>query len=200
MRVIEFLGTPRAGKTEQIKMLVEYLQKKGVEVLVVTDREIEKEIEIPLTEAFEYNLLFFNKILEKLLNAKHSKKYDLVILDRGFIDGEAWFNIENKQKNIKDLDKELGLSYLKRIQEYVDLGIFMIVEPSITIERHEKKGETGKADDYVLKTYLEGLYKEYLQLQDRLKDNQKILIINGREPRGDTHLKILGKIYDNLII
>ena len=103
MKIIEFFGTPRAGKTEQINQLTRYFDKLGMKYRVVTDRKIEKEINIPFEEAFEYNLIFFNKIFEKIQILK--KECDIIILDRGFIDAEAWINIEHQQGNLSDIDR-----------------------------------------------------------------------------------------------
>jgi len=200
MKVIEFFGTPRAGKTEQINRLVSYLNEKGIKHLVIIDREIEKEINVPLEQAFEYNILFFNKILEKLLLTKHGKQCDLIILDRGFLDGDVWFNIEHKQKNLSDYEKEIAKQYLGALKRYIDVGILMLVNPNITIKRHESKGEVGKADDYVLKNYIEGLYKEYLQFKDKFQGDSKILILDGNESIEDLHNKIKDKLQGGGII
>jgi len=200
MRVIEFFGMPRAGKTEQIIRLSSYLKEKGIKHLIITDREIEKDINIPLEAAFEYNIVFFNKILENLLSAKHSGKYDLVILDRGFLDGEVWFNIEHKQNNLSDYEKETANKYIEALRKYVDVGVFIIIDTTLTIKRHESKGEVGKADDYVLKNYVEGLHQEYLNLKKKFQNDQRILLLEGHESIEDLHSKIINKLrQDDLI-
>ncbi len=199
MKVIEFFGMPRAGKTEQIKKLSAHLNDCGIKHLIITDREIEKEIEVPLTEAFEYNILFFNKILEKFLLAKYSKQYDIIILDRGFLDGEVWFNIEHKQKNLSDSEKEIANQYLKKLKGYIDLGFFMTVDPKVTMERHESKGEIGKSDNYVFKI-IEGLYQEYSQLKNKLKNNNKVLLLDGNEAIEELHSKIKDRMRQDGII
>lgn len=200
MKIIEFFGMPRAGKTEQIQKLSSYLNKQGINHLIITDREIEKEIGIPLEEAFEYNILFFNKILEKLLLAKHSKQYDLIILDRGFLDGEVWFNIEYKQKNLSDAEKEIANQYLEILKRYVDVGIFMLVDPKTAIKRHENKGEIGKSDNYVLNNYIKELHQEYLRLKSKFQNINKILLLDGNKSIEDLHLKIKNKLQQENII
>lgn len=200
MKVVEFFGMPRAGKTEQINKLSAYLTNKGIKHLIITDREIEKDVNIPLEAAFEYNIVFFNKILEKLLSAKHKGEYDVVILDRGFLDAEVWFNIEHKQNNLSDYEKEIANKYIEALKRYIDIGIFMVVDPTITIKRHENKGEIGKADDYVLKNYIEGLHKEYLNLRDKFQVNEKILLIEGEEAIEALHSRIINKLQRENII
>ena len=68
----------------------------GKSVEVVEDRDIEKEISIPVENALEYNTVFFAKILEKMLNSRA----EIIILDRGLHDAPAWFIIEYFNKKI----------------------------------------------------------------------------------------------------
>ncbi len=56
MKVIEFFGMPRAGKTEQISRLSNCLKEKGIKHIIITDREVENEVNIPLEQAFDYNM------------------------------------------------------------------------------------------------------------------------------------------------
>ena len=202
MKIIEFFGMPRAGKTEQINKLSLYLRDKGIRHLVITDREVEKEIDIPLESAFEYNMLFFNKIQEKLLSAKRSKKYDLILLDRGFLDGEVWFSVEHKQKRVSDSEKKTADKYLEPLRNHIDIGILLLVDPKVTRARHKSKGETGKADDYVLnnRSYIEELYQEYLRLKDKFRNDSKVLILDGNESTEELHFKIKDKLQKESIL
>jgi len=188
MKIIEFFGMPRAGKTEQVNKLIKYLIFKKIKYRVITDREIEKEIKISCEKAFEYNLLFFKKIFEKIQETKK----DVIILDRGFIDGEVWFNVEYKRNNLSESEKEIGLKYLKELEKkYISFGIFIIVDIDTTFKRHEKKGEFGKGDNYAMnKSYIEDLYNEYLLLQEKLKLRNNILILDGNKSIEDLGLEI----------
>ena len=194
MKVIEFFGMPRAGKTEQINKLSLYLKEKGISHLIITDREVEKEIDVPLESAFEYNMLFFSKIFEKLLFAKQNKKHKIVILDRGFLDAEAWFSVEHEQKRLSDHEKRTAEKYLEPLRNNIDVGILLLVDPKVTRARHESKGETGKADDYVLGSYLEELYREYLRLKDKFRNDSRVLILDGNETSEELHSKIKDKL------
>lgn len=182
MKIIEFIGMPRAGKTEQINRLSNRLGNQKIKHLIITDREIEKEINVPVTKAFEYNILFYNKILDKLLTAIHSEKYDFIILDRGFSEADVWFNSEYKQGNLSKEEKELSLNYLKNLRKYIDVTILMIVKPEVTIKRHKEKGETGQSDDYVLNNYISGLYEEYQLLKTKLEKHDNLFVIDGNDP------------------
>jgi len=182
MKIIEFFGTPRAGKTTIITRLSNHLNQLEIKHKIITDREIEKEINIPFEKAFEYNILYFNKVFEKIHN--NNEDYDLIILDRGFTDASVWFEVEHKQNNLSSEDKKTALDYFGALKDkYIDIAIFMIVEPKTTFVRHKQKGEQGIADDYVMnEDHITNLHNEYLILNEKYKGDNRVLILDGKRP------------------
>ena len=176
MKVIEFLGMPRAGKTQQIKMLSAFLRKKKIKFYVITDREVERGIKVPFEKAFEYSLVFFNRIFDKMINAIHSKKYEIIILDRGFIDSGMWLSLENKENHLNQHDKDIANNYMRRLRRFIDFGILFMLDTKMALERHRRKGEKVEADNYVLKGYFHKLEGEYEILSSKIKDNSRILV------------------------
>ncbi len=200
MKAVEFFGMPRAGKTQQIKRLSSYLKKKKIKHLIITDREVEKGIKVPFEKALEYSLVFYNRIFDKMINAIHSDKYDLIILDRGFIDSGMWLILENKENHLNNEDKVIAESYMRRLRKFVDFGIFFMLDTKTALERHEKKGEKAEADEYVLKGYFNKLEGEYKILASKIKDNPRILIVSGLEDAKETHNDIISKLIEKKII
>lgn len=194
MKIIEFLGSPRAGKTEQITRLAKYFEKLGIKYGIITDREIEKEISVSFEEAFEYNLIFFNKIFEKMHALK--KECEIIILDRGFLDAEAWINVEHKRENLSRIDRIKILDYLDLLQKkYVDLAIFMMVDPKTTFVRHEEKKEQSNADDYAMnKEYINNLHEIYSSMANYHKTNEKVFLLDGKESMEFLESSIISKI------
>lgn len=72
MKVIEFLGMARAGKTTQINLLKKHLQKQGFKVAVLTDRERASSLATPPTEGLAYTLVFFENAIDVSLD-RHTK-------------------------------------------------------------------------------------------------------------------------------
>ena len=193
---------PRAGKTEQINRLSSFLNEKRIKHCIIKDREIDKEISIQLEAVFEYNLVFYNKILEKLISAKYSGDYDIVILDRGFLDGEAWFNLEHKQGKISKSEKEMANFYLENLRKYIDMGFLILIDPNLTVTRYKNKGEIGKKT-YSLKdyrNYMKKLHQEYLRLKKKFRNDKKVVLLDGNKSIGDLHLKIKKKLQEKGII
>lgn len=201
MKVVEFFGMPRSGKTEQIQRLSKYLKSRDIEQHIITDREIEREIKIPVDMPYLYNQIFFEKIDKKLLKAKNSKKFEIVILDRGFFDREVWFNVEYALKSISVETKKIALKEQKNLTKKIDFAIMLMVDINTSLQRHKKKGEIGLTEKVVLeKRYLNTLYKEYLKLKRKLKKNKKVLILNGKQPTKLLEKKIRKTLESNKII
>ena len=200
MKVIEFFGMPRAGKTEQIKLLSSYLKKRKIRHFIITDREMEKNIKVPFEKAFEYSLIFYNRILDNLMDAVHSKKYDVIILDRGFIDAGMWLSLEHKENHITKIDKDIADEYMRRLRGFIDFGIIFMLDTKSALDRHHKKGENADADDYVLNGYFHKLEDEYKILTSKIKDNPRILVINGLDAIKNTHKRIIDALAEKKII
>lgn len=182
MIVIEFMGTPRSGKTTQIAKL------KTDECVVIEDRLIEKEIKVPLDEAFEYNLQFFNKVYEKLLEAKHSG-VKRVFLDRGFYDAIAWFLVEHKRGNISNKNLIHMKQYFSHLQDYVHKVVFMNVMPKTTFLRDETSGaEVTDCTEYAFnQEYISDLYEVYMTLEKEHKGKENVLILDGSKTIEETN-------------
>ena len=95
--VIEFLGTMRAGKTSAIKSISELLKKKGFKVKIIdeftTSIEFKEEIKNNFKGTLqELHQLIFEKVNEKIDEAKEDLNADFVIIDRGLNDRLIWLN------------------------------------------------------------------------------------------------------------
>lgn len=199
MKIIEFLGSSRAGKTEQIKKLSKYFTKLNIKHKVITDREIEKEIKVPFEDVFEYNLVFFNKIFERIQEFKTD--CEIIILDRGFLDAEAWINTEHQRGKLSDVEMIKFLDYVGLLQKkYLNLAFFMIVEPEITLLRHQKTEEHSSADDYIMnQEYIEHMHKVYLKMMEYHKEDKHIIFLDGNNSLEHLEALIVSKI-NNLLV
>jgi len=174
--IIEFIGLPRAGKTEQTERLSRFFESRKKKVRIITDREIEREIKFKPEDSFNYNLDFFRIIDMKIRKAKE----EIIILDRGFIDGLAWTYNEFELKNLNKSEFDELYDYLSSSIEQIDYGIFIKISKKSLIQRHKKKGEKGKSDKYVLEErYLNGLIKSYEKLENELENSKKVLVVDG---------------------
>ena len=93
--VIELLGTMRAGKSSAIKALEELLKKKGFKVKVIDEFTTSKEFKENIKKTFngsilELHNLIFEKVFNKILEAKEDKTNDFILVDIGLNDRLIW--------------------------------------------------------------------------------------------------------------
>jgi len=189
MKLLEFIGTPRAGKTTQIKLLKRYLEKRGLRVKVVTDRFRASHIKTPPNEVIAYKLVFFSKALEDYF--RYKDKYDVMIIDRGFYDSIIWFETERRLGHLTpkraDELKKTFFEYTKKVDKIVCL----LINPEESQLRHTKTKHMKVDDVGMSKSYLEALRKAYQSYRNQWPN---CLYITDQKAPSEIHRTIVGFI------
>lgn len=161
MKVIEFVGMPRAGKSTQINLLRKALTSKGKRVKVITDRFRASQMKTPPTEVIAYKLVFFSKVLEDYFRSKGH--YDYLLIDRGFVDSTVWFDVEHILGHISSKRAmELKDTFLEFVRD-VDQIVCLMVDVSEAAHRHEKTKHMKVDEVGMSEEYLTALDKAYQQ-------------------------------------
>lgn len=139
--MVEFTGSPEAGKTTCIKTILERLTEQGLTVKYIQESaEIVSNSNIP-KRSFEAHLSMRLLTVYNILNAKY-ENYDLVLIDRGLLDG-IFYTMKFLADNLDNFDKcnEL-IKLLDCLKTSIcpDLLVIFKVNPETAIER---KGHEG---------------------------------------------------------
>ena len=86
--IVEFLGTPEAGKTTSVKMLRRSLEEKGYKVGLVRE-SAEIVPDMFKTGSSKGNIWMTLKTAQKLYEEINNDR-DIVLVDRGIVDSLAW--------------------------------------------------------------------------------------------------------------
>ena len=192
MVIIEFIGMPRAGKSTQVKLLKKELEKRGSSVKVIADRTLMKKIKISPTEVIAYKIVFYSKVLEEFF--KHKKRFDYIIIDRGFRDSKIWFEVENILGHIHSKRAlELGKTF-EEFSQKVHKTICMMVNPDEAFQRHLKTEHMEVDDVGTSKKYLAALRQAYCRNRRQLPH---CLWIDQKNNPQKIHQKILKFILEN---
>lgn len=167
--VIEFCGSPKAGKTSSIAALNIFLKRNGFRTSVLTERASVCPISDKQSPVFNTwtCTATINEINEKIdaANAATSKdeNIDIVICDRGIFDALCWFRWL-KQKNKMEEDEYRILTefaMLNRWQRNVDLVYVFLATPETSIEREYANLLTDKRgsimNEKILKEYRDSI-------------------------------------------
>jgi Ni2+-binding GTPase involved in maturation of urease and hydrogenase len=94
--VIEFCGSPKAGKTSCISALEMFLKRNDIRTTVITERGAI----CPIYNKFDPNFNVWAGCSELArfaeIMSNHFKDFDVVIMDRGFFDAVCWFQYQMK--------------------------------------------------------------------------------------------------------
>lgn len=161
--VIEFSGSPKAGKTSCINSLELFLKRNGFSVSIVQERASICPVSDKQSPMF--NLWTSCMSLAGLIGTLENKKaqVDVLILDRGIFDALCWFQwlVDNKKMEREQQEKAESFLLMEELVNCIDIVFAFSVSPSISIEREYATLLTDKfgsiMNEKVLAEYLNAI-------------------------------------------
>ncbi|AIS51301.1 thymidylate kinase Tmk [Thermoanaerobacter kivui] len=193
-KFITFEGIDGCGKTTQIKLLKEYLFKKGYNILVlrepggtkvgekIRDILLDKDNFIfPMTEMLLYASSRAQLVSEKIIPALQKGK--IVIADR-FVDSSYVY---------QGYARELGIETVKVVNEIATIGILPDITIYIDITPEEAMKRRGKRE-------ADRLEKESMEFHEKVREGyvklikqhpERFVIIDGMQEISKVHQCII---------
>jgi dTMP kinase len=181
---IAFEGIDGSGKSTQVKLLTEKLEKAGLKVYTTfepTDSPMGKIIRDMFNHRMEADhrtiaALFVADRLDHLLNKTNGilKKLDegyTVITDRYYLSSFAY------QSQFVDLNWVIQANSLSANLRKPDLNIYIDILPELSMERLNK----GRSSIELYETLenLQNVRSRYFEVMDLLKDEEQVFITDG---------------------
>lgn len=165
--MVEFSGTPEAGKTTTIMKLADMLRDWNYKVMTLKESAESLPAEIP-KGTFDANMWMHLITQAGVLKAIHSDA-DIVLIDRGVIDSEFYGEKYLAEKGCtKKQHAEFKRTFLKYLKP--DLFIALMVTPEEAIKR---RGGEGRL---VNKKYIQRYNKLYLEFFETVELAKNMLI------------------------
>ncbi len=159
--IIEFSGSPKAGKTSCINSLELFLKRNKFSVKVIQERASICPVSDKQSPMF--NLWTSCMSLSGLIGTLEDKtnSVDVLILDRGIFDSLCWFEWLSSTNKMEESQKDIIEHFLlmEELIKSIDIVFAFCVEPEISIEREYANLLTDKMGTIMNKTVL----KEYLK-------------------------------------
>lgn len=158
--MVEFTGTPEAGKTTSIKNVANQLKNAGYKVAILSESAERLPVEIP-KGTWNANLWMHYQTQAGILKATYYQE-DLVLIDRGLIDsafyGKKFLWEQACTREQYDIFTQQFLNDLMP-----DFLIALIVQPNIAIQR--RGGEGHLVNERYIKKYNELFMRFYEEIQ-----------------------------------
>jgi predicted NUDIX family phosphoesterase len=142
--VIEFAGTPKAGKTTSVEAIRHFFSRQGFSVHVLVERA--SVCPIPMKGHLFFNTWCATSMLAELL-ATVDTETDIIIVDRGIFDALVWLTLQLKRGEITVGEAQTFEKFilLERWRQLIDLAVVMNVPAIKAIERENSQRISKRA-------------------------------------------------------
>ena len=157
--MVEFTGTPEAGKTTSIHNITNMLSSKGYNVKILRESAESLPSEIP-KGTWQANLWMHYQTQAGILKAQFSKA-DIVLIDRGLVDSDfygkkfLWENVYSEEQYTKFRSQFMN-------ELFPNFVVALTVSVEISIAR--RGGEGRLVNKEYLKRYNEEFIKYYNEI------------------------------------
>lgn len=164
--MVEFSGTPEAGKTTAIMLVAKMLENKGYKTMIL--EESAESLPREFTKGtFEANLWMHLITQAGILKAQYSDT-DIVLIDRGIIDSKfyAWKFIEEGKCSAEQFS-EFQKTCLSKITPDLLISVFVLTETAI-----QRRGGEGRL---VTKKYVEVYNSLFMKFLVTIPTKKKLI-------------------------
>ena len=190
--MVEFLGTPEAGKTSLIHRLNDELSNTLSVGIVQESAEIVPD-KIP-KGSIEAHFWMKYLTLSKLLEAKFSYSYDIILIDRGLVDSLIWNQYYYSTKMISQETLECCNAFFTHSRvPYPDQVFYLTTTPRESIRRRGGEGrivtlEFVKNFNIIVDSFIKQVKCPFFKLDTTLLSKEKKFDIVFKELSRNFHL------------
>jgi thymidylate kinase len=181
--IVEFAGLPNSGKTTSADIVGHYFGRSGLEVLLISD--IALSCPISRRTRLESTAWILNQLINIVLEEKfHGKSHDIVLMDKGIFDAQAFISLTCKELNINDSQRQTLLSYagLSTWGNLVDIVFLLDIPPELSWKRDQINQLTTKQGAIVNPSTLQTLsscYYDVFRYYEMLNGKDRVQFIDA---------------------
>lgn len=139
--IVEFLGTPEAGKTTTVRSLCKKLETEYSTEYIQESAEKSPD-NIP-KGFLDYHWWVRMRTVNQIIEAKYCRK-DIALIDRGLVDSIFWNELFCKQGKLSEEEKNIANSFFLQLDLFPDLCIIFTVSAEECIHRRGGEGSIVK--------------------------------------------------------
>lgn len=187
MKLIEFVGMPRSGKTTQAELLKKALELRGKTVVILGDRERMASLSVPPQESLAFALAFYGSLIDAYY--RYKDQADVLIVDRGWSDAAVWAEVYRAMKTVTEEEAAALVACYDRFARMATAVVCMDVTPEVSLARH---GETlhEQVDDVAMNPeWLAAISDAYAKKKTGFTNPFEA---DGAGPQEEVHARIMG--------
>jgi len=187
MKLIEFVGMPRSGKSTQAELLRKALEARGKTAIMLGDRERMAQLSVPPQESLAFALALYGQLLDAYYRYKDQAEY--LIVDRGWSDAPVWADVYRELKTVTESEAAALAECYGRFAQMATAVICMDVTSETALQRH---GATlhEEVDDVAMNAeWLAALSAAYARRKGSFTN---AIDIDGSLPPEEAHVRIMG--------
>lgn len=137
--IVEFTGTPEAGKTTILTLLKQSLESSGFTVKVYPESAEKSKSIFPrdsyVKSKFDAKFWMHLETLKNLVEAPY-QNYDIILFDRGSLDEKFWINLDACNGDFDD-----RIIYLSKLFDDVSPDLLIVLKVSVDESLRRRGGE-----------------------------------------------------------
>lgn len=187
MKLIEFVGMPRSGKSTQAELLRKALEARGKGAVMLGDRERMAQLAVPPQESLAFALAFYGQLLDAYYRYEDQTEY--LIVDRGWSDAAVWADVYRALKTVTDEEAAALAECYGRFARMATATIHMSVSAEVALARHRATLHENVDDVAMNPEWLSALAAAYAA---RKAGFTNALDVDGTLPPEEAHVRIMG--------
>ena len=194
--LVEFTGTPEAGKTSTIIALNEILKSEGLKIGIVQEAASRIYENLP-RGTNNYSIWTFVTTVKEIVE-QMNKNYDIVLVDRGVLDRTFWNLFSYNKKDLSLHEKQIRDEFM--LSDFIpyksDLLFAFKIPSDESIKRKGKEGSWVNKGNIDLYNYT---LEQFISNFKKLNVKTKLSIIDTYNvPKEEITQKVKKIILDNI--
>lgn len=193
--VVEFCGTPKAGKSTAVEAIRHFFARNGMRVHVLQERA--ERCPIPMKGHLFFNTWCASSSLAEFLEVVEAEA-DVLLVDRGLFDALVWLTLQENRGEVTS-EEVAGISnflLLERWRRLTDLVLVMSAQPETAIQRELDARISARPGSIMNPRVLQAIAEALRNTLDRYQDrfhSVEHLDTTGQSPR-ETNEQIAGHV------
>lgn len=183
--IVEFVGTPEAGKTTSVKMLRRSLEEKGYKVGLVRE-SAEIVPDMFKTGSSKGNIWMTLKTAQKLYEVR-----DIVLVDRGIVDSLSWNYLYAKRGEFSEEKSKCVENFFEAIGVKTDFIVALTIPTEESIRRRGGEGHV------VNRKFIDEFNREIIGNFLKSVEIDKVLLNTESKTPVEVHDWLLGAIEES---